>query len=107
MVSDRLPGSANGRDERCADGADGDRFWGRAGAAWTATASASSSPSARIGEQVLVALAVAAGVAIRNARSYEQARRGSAWREAAKISEQSALEHAGFAREGVTRGPVA
>ena len=28
-------------------------------------------------------------------------------REAAKISEQRALEHSGFAREGVTRGAVA
>jgi len=32
-------------------------------------------------EEVLVALAVAAGVAVHNARLYEQARRGSAWRE--------------------------
>ncbi|MCU1693421.1 MAG: histidine kinase [Frankiales bacterium] len=35
-------------------------------------------------EEVLVTLALAAGVAVRNARLYEQARRGSAWREAGR-----------------------
>jgi signal transduction histidine kinase len=35
-------------------------------------------------EEVLIALALAAGVAVRNARLYEQARRGSAWREAGR-----------------------
>jgi len=50
-------------------------------------------------EQVLVMLAVAAGVAIRNARLYEQARRGSAWREAGRTISTALLSDA--AREDV------
>ena len=42
-------------------------------------------------EDVLVTLAVAAGVAVRNARLYEQARRGSAWREAGRSISTSLL----------------
>ena len=42
-------------------------------------------------EDVLVTLAVAAGVAVRNARLYEQARRGSAWREAGRSLSTSLL----------------
>lgn len=50
-------------------------------------------------EEVLVALAVAAGVAVRNARLYEQARRGSAWREAGRSISTSLLS--GTEREDV------
>ena len=50
-------------------------------------------------EDVLVALAVAAGVAVRNARLYEQARRGSAWREAGRSISTSLLS--GTQREDV------
>ncbi|MCW2778640.1 MAG: devS [Frankiales bacterium] len=50
-------------------------------------------------EEVLVALAVAAGVAVRNARLYEQARRGSAWREAGRAVSTSLLS--GTARADV------
>jgi len=50
-------------------------------------------------EEVLVTLAVAAGVAVRNARLYEQARRGSAWREAGRSISTSLLS--GTRREDV------
>ncbi|MCW2606367.1 MAG: histidine kinase [Frankiales bacterium] len=45
-------------------------------------------------QEVLVALALAAGVAVRNARLYEQARRGSAWREAARVISTALLSGA-------------
>ncbi len=50
-------------------------------------------------EEVLVALAVAAGVGVGNARLYEQARRGSAWREAGRSISTSLLS--GTEREDV------
>ena len=50
-------------------------------------------------EEVLVALAVAAGVAVRNARLYEQARRGSSWREAGRSISTALLS--GTQREDV------
>ena len=50
-------------------------------------------------EEVLVALAVTAGIAVRNARLYEQARRASAWREAGRAISTSLLS--GTEREDV------
>ena len=47
-----------------------------------------------VDEQVVSALAVAAGVAIHNARLYEQARRGSAWREAGRAVSTALLSAA-------------